>query len=296
MDHSQDNGRPHHGRAKTARPGFAVLGRLAGALSLAAAGFAAGAYCYKNSLWPLGEGSAFRPAPFDEFATYDADRRWAQKIKDGGYILYIRHAQREKWNDVTAFDAVDLLNNVQAETSSYRRAVCLTEQGVEEAKLIGEVFKRASVEVGKVVASPSCRARQTAMHAFGRIDKVSSALLHRTAVMKEQHAAFAHETRKIIDALSPTPGKNDVVVAHAGTMRFDGPILIDVNETGSKLDERDETGFVVLENRDGKIIARHKFWSIKNLAYASLELPVNSDGVVVTEENAASAPEPAAAP
>lgn len=282
----------HHGAARPERSGLGKLGTLASALSLMFLGFAAGAYCYKNSLWPLDEGSAFRPAPFDEFATYEADRTWAQKIRDGGYILYIRHAQREKWNDVTAFDAVDLLNNVQAETSSYRRAVCLTEQGVEEAKLIGEVFKRASVEVGKVVSSPSCRARQTAMHAFGRIDKLSSALLHRTAVMKEQHEAFAVETRKIIDSLSPAAGKNDVVVAHAGTMRFDGPILIDVNETGGKLDERDETGFVVLENKDGKIIARHKFWSIKNLAYASLELPVNSDGVAVTEENAASAPAP----
>jgi broad specificity phosphatase PhoE len=264
---------------------------------LAIAGFAAGAYCYKYSLWPVGEGSWFRPAPFYEFATYDADRKWAQKIRDGGYILYIRHAQREKWNDVTAFDAVDLLkSDVLAETSSYRRAVCLTEQGVEESKLMGEVFRLAGIQVDKVVASPSCRARQTAMNAFGRIDKLSSALLHRTAVMKEQHKAFALQTRQIIDSLSPSPGKNDVVVAHSGTMRFDGPILIDVNETGGKLDERDETGFVVLENDNGRVIARHKFWSIKNLAYASLELPVDSDGVAVTEENSAAASKPTPEP
>ena len=64
--------------------------------------------------------------------------------------------------------------------------------------------------------------------------------------------------------------------------------------------ERQEVFFRRIEGvrplTDDAIIARHKFWSIKNLAYASLELPVNSDGVVVTEENAASAPEPAAAP
>lgn len=284
------------GHSVSRRNGYGKLIQLAAALSLSIAGFAAGAYCYKHNLWPVGEGSYFRPAPFDDFANYAADRKWAQKIRDGGYILYIRHAQREKWNDVTAFDAIDLLNNVQAETSTYRRAVCLTEQGVEEAKLMGEVFRYASIEVDKVVASPSCRARQTAMNAFGRIDKVSSALLHRTAIMKEQHAEFAHETRKILDSLSPSPGKNDVVVAHAGTMRFDGPIMIDVDETGGKLDERDETGFVVLENKDGKIIARHKFWSIKNLAYASLEIPVNSDGVAVMEEHSAAASKDAPEP
>ncbi|MBK9080264.1 MAG: histidine phosphatase family protein [Hyphomicrobium sp.] len=284
-----------HSGGRTAVPvaGRSLLNKalsVSGALVLTCFGFAAGAYCYKNSLWPLGATSSFRPADFDEFATYDADRKWAQKIRDGGYILYIRHAQREKWNDVTAFDAVEILNNARAETSSYRRAVCLTEQGVEESKLMGEVFRLASVQVDKVVSSPSCRARETAMHAFGHIDKISSALLHRTAVMKEQHQAFAIETRKIVDSLNPAPGKNDVIVAHAGTMRFDGPILIDVNETGGKLDHRDETGFVVLEKKDGKVIARHKFWSIKNLAYASLELPVNSDGAAVMDATTADAP------
>jgi broad specificity phosphatase PhoE len=285
MDHDSRN----LGRAPPERSGFGTFGKLAGALCVAFAGFAAGAYAYKNSLWPVGEGSAFRPAPFDEFATYQADRKWAQKIRDGGYILYIRHAQREKWNDVTAFDAVELLNKARAEDGSYRRAVCLTEQGVEESKLMGEVFRLAGVQVDKVVSSTSCRARQTAEYAFGRIDKLSSALLHRTAIMKEQHKAFAQEARKIIDSLAPAPGKNDVIVAHAGTMRFDGPILIDANETGSMLDQRDETGFVVLERKDGKVIARHKFWSIKNLAYASLELPVDSDGVGLGPDQSAAA-------
>lgn len=286
-----------HERESAPRPAPAYgrpsqLARLAAMAAAALTGFACGAYCYKNTLWPFAYGSALGPAEFDEFSTYDTDRKWAQKIRDGGYILYIRHAQREKWNDVTAFDAVDLINGVEAETSSYRRAVCLTEQGVEEAKIVGEVFRRAGVRVGKVISSPSCRARQTAMHAFGTIDQVSSALLHRTAVMKEQHKAFALETRKIVDGLKPAPGKNDVIVAHSGTMRFDGPILVDVNETGSKLDQRDETGFVVLENSGGKIIARHKFWSIKNLAYASLELPVDSDGVGVFDAETAKSTRP----
>lgn len=277
-------------RDAPARNVFGIALGVTGALALVFTGFMAGAYFYKTSLWPFGPTSSFRPADFDEFATYDADRRWAQKIRGGGYILYIRHAQREKWNDVTAFDAVDLLNNVDADTSSYRRAVCLTEQGVEESKLMGEVFRLAGIMVGQVIASPSCRARQTAMHAFGRIDKISSALLHRTAILREQHKAFAVETRKIVDSLDPAPGKNDVIVAHSGTMRFDGPVLIDVNETGAILDHRDETGFVVLEKKDGLVIARHKFWSIKNLAYASLELPVNSDGTAVMDATTAGTP------
>ena len=33
------------------------------------------------------------------------DIDWAEKIKKGGFIIHFRHAQREQWPDVTAFDA-----------------------------------------------------------------------------------------------------------------------------------------------------------------------------------------------
>ena len=39
------------------------------------------------------------------------DYEWANKIIKGGFILYFRHAQREKWDDtVTAYDAYELFN------------------------------------------------------------------------------------------------------------------------------------------------------------------------------------------
>lgn len=281
-----------HLRERASAAWTSRLATTASAAFLLLAGFAAGAYAYRHSLWPLQHGSPFRPGEHDDFSTYDADRKWALRLRDGGYILYIRHAQREKWIDVTAFDAIELISETRAETSTFRRAVCLTEQGVEEAKIIGEVFRRAGVVVEEIVASPSCRARQTAMHAFGRIDKISSALLHRTAIMKEQHRDFALQTRKIIDALAPSPGKNAVIVAHAGTMRYDGKIMIDVDETGGKPDDRDETGFIVMEKSGGKIIARHKFRSIKNLAFASIELPVDSAGAAGPDADTATAAQP----
>tara|TARA_B100002052_G_C15424698_1_gene394363 strand:+ start:132 stop:341 length:210 start_codon:yes stop_codon:yes gene_type:complete len=33
--------------------------------------------------------------------------KWTKKLVKGDYILHFRHAQREKWNDVTAFDAYE---------------------------------------------------------------------------------------------------------------------------------------------------------------------------------------------
>ena len=62
---------------------------------------------------------------------------WAKRLQEGSLIVHLRHAQREKWNDVTAFDALELAKGLSAENEGFRRATCLTEQGVEEAKMIG---------------------------------------------------------------------------------------------------------------------------------------------------------------
>ncbi len=275
-----------------ADPALSTSTVWARALLMGFLGFTLGVTCFKYDLWPVGKGSWIRPGEVDEFATYEADKAWAKKLQAGGYILYMRHAQREKWNDVTAFDAVELLTKAKAESGTYKRAVCLTEQGVEESKLVGEVFRLANVKVDRIVTSPSCRARQTAMYAFGRIDQVANALLHRTAVMKDQHKAFAVETRKILDSLNPPAGSNSLISAHSGTMRFDGKTMIDIDETGGKPDMRDETGFIVLEKRDGKVIARHKFGSIKNLANAALELPVLTEDDAKPADKLSQSPKP----
>ena len=93
---------------------------------------------------------------------------WAQKIVAGGYILHFRHVQREKWTDVTAFDAYELNMGLDASQSTFDKATCLTPQEIEEAKLIGHVFKMIGLDVSDVVTSPSCRARKTALLAFGK--------------------------------------------------------------------------------------------------------------------------------
>lgn len=78
--------------------------------------------------------------------------------------------------------------------------------------------------------------------------------------------------------MQPEAGKNSVLSGHGGTLRLDSGLVIDQNDTHDALDERDETGFVVLELVGGKIIARYKFTSINKFAQAMLELPVHRDG------------------
>lgn len=204
----------------------------------------------------------------------DLHQEWAKKLAKGGFVLHIRHAQREKWQDVTAFDAVALKLGVDAASASYARAVCLTAQGKEEAKLIGEVFRLAGIQVSSVISSPSCRAIQTAELAFGRVDGVRNSLLHRTAMMKEQHAEFASDLRDLMMTVPLEPDRNVVLSGHIGTLRIDGTQVVDEDQTGG-VDLRDETGVLVLERVDGRLIARHRFKSIQELATASIRLPLS---------------------
>jgi hypothetical protein len=222
--------------------------------------------------WIAGLHSSAEIAKQEEIATYASDRLWAQKIVAGGYILHFRHAQREKWTDVTAFDTYELKMHLDASEGTFSKATCLTPQGVEESKLIGNVFKITGVLVSQVISSPSCRARQTAILAFGRIDGIDNALLHRTAMMREQHLLFARQLRRRIEGIALEPGQNAVLSGHGGTLSYDGALVIDIDETGG-IDERDETGFVVIEHVGDKLIARHKFKSLRNFANAMIELP-----------------------
>ena len=173
-----------------------------------------------------------------------------------------------------AFDAFELVNGIDAETSSFSRATCLTAQGVEEAKMIGAIFEISGVEIGDIYSSPSCRARQTARYAFGDEGQIEYSLLHRTAIPKRQHAEFAQALRTLIEGITVPAGMNVVLSGHGGTLGFDGDRVIDVSHV-KDIDDREEGGFVVLEKVDEKIIAWHKFRSLKYFSNVAVELPLS---------------------
>jgi len=211
---------------------------------------------------------------YKDIDTFNDDKYWVEELSKGGYIIHLRHAQREKWTDVTAFDAWELSENIKAEDSSFHKAVCLTDQGDQEAELIGNIFNKANIRISEVISSPSCRARETAVLAFGEINRISNSLLHRTAMTVEQHNAMTAQLRKIIDEVSLEPGKNVVLSGHGGTLSNNIDLLIDVNKVG-ELDDRDETGFIILSRNGDKVIAEYKYKSIWHFANAFIEFEIN---------------------
>ena len=214
---------------------------------------------------------------------------WAKKIVEGGYILHIRHAMREKWADVTAYDAIELMDSADARKTSYFRAVCLTEKGVEDAKLINKVFELSGLKVSRVLSSPSCRARETAIFAFKRIDQIEPSILHRTAQKTSQHILMAKKLRNVLDKIKIEKSKNVIISGHGGTLEFDyenGFGIVDIKEI-DKMDDRLETGIIVIERKDNKYIARHKFNSIYEFVNNFFDLPSedNSNGKFLNDNN-----------
>ena len=89
-------------------------------------------------------------------------------LRDGGTVIYIRHATTERDYADQADPQLDL-----QDCGSQRK---LSLQGIKEAQQIGLAFAKKGIAVGKVITSEYCRAWQTANLAFGRHDRKDSRL------------------------------------------------------------------------------------------------------------------------
>jgi phosphohistidine phosphatase SixA len=86
-----------------------------------------------------------------------ADDLW-QALRQGGYVILVRHAVVDNFSRSTSPDA-----DFEGCEGQYN----LTEAGLAQARWLGDYLRKQQVAVGEVLASPLCRARDTARIAFG---------------------------------------------------------------------------------------------------------------------------------
>jgi phosphohistidine phosphatase SixA len=209
----------------------------------------------------------------------DKDEIYSKKILSGGYILHFRHGNRKRYittpqtpeTDVTGFDGISLAMKIDEQRHSFGALTCLTEDGVAEAKLIKQVFDHVGVKVQKVLTSPSCRARQTAMYAFGYEGEIVNSLLHTTAMPKKMRNESSLNLKNKLLSIEIEPGKNIILSGHNGTLN---DVVIDLNESGD-YNARDDAGFTVIEKLDGKLIARHTFKRFRDFSTEVVNIPLN---------------------
>ena len=78
-----------------------------------------------------------------------------ESLKEGGKIIFIRHAYAPGGGDPQNFNINDC--------STQRN---LSDKGINQSKLIGEFFKTNKIKIDKVLSSEWCRCKDTAKFAF----------------------------------------------------------------------------------------------------------------------------------
>jgi hypothetical protein len=199
-------------------------------------------------------------------------RSTVAEMRNGGFILYFRHAQRHKWDTAIAFDVFELATGTDPRRAAFRDAVCLSAQGQEEARMIGSLVALAGVPVGPVLSSPSCRARETAQLAFGRIDGVSPGLVHWPVTNAGNAEAFRAELQRVLVSAPIVPGKNTVITAHGNTLENHPDIFVAGRELIQSA-RLSETGFYVIRrDSDGALHVVQKFQDLGVFAANAIDL------------------------
>ena len=85
----------------------------------------------------------------------DLDNNLINKLKDGGKLIFIRHAHAPGNGDPINFN----LNDCSTQRN-------LNDEGRKQAKLIGEFFTKNKVVIDNVLSSEWCRCKETAKIAF----------------------------------------------------------------------------------------------------------------------------------
>jgi len=185
-------------------------------------------------------------------------------INNGGYILFFRHAEREKWIDVQKYDSLETLEGLKAENEYFSKAVCLSDRGLVQGRAMGQLIKKIKLPYHIVVTSPSCRARQTAELAFGGYDSVRQIFMH-YGVYYEDKNEMAKQVKNEILKIPFKEKSNIIISAHNGVVRtteiFDR--IDKKNFDFGNIDRKfmNEGGFIVMKNENGKLVFVDLFYS-----------------------------------
>jgi broad specificity phosphatase PhoE len=133
------------------------------------------------------------------------DALWAL-LRGGGQVVLLRHAATD----------MEQRDEIGAPLTDCARQRNLTEDGREDARLIGAVFRARGIPVGRVLSSGYCRCMETAQLAFGRAE--SWLALQEALTNKPLQEARLAEIRALA-AEPPTDG-NLVLVSHQYPIRL----------------------------------------------------------------------------
>lgn len=146
-----------------------------------------------------------------KFVERMAERALLERVRLGGYVLYIRHGT----TDNSRADQVPL-----GDFKDCSRQRVLNEAGRQQAVQVGQFFLKAHIPVSQVLHSPLCRARDTAQLAFpqhpGGVQQVDGLLYTGNLTQAEKQPVLKVTRYWLSEPVAQ--GANRVIVAHAPNM------------------------------------------------------------------------------
>ena len=154
-------------------------------------------------------------------------------LRSGGFTLFIRHASRDGTSSpsLAAIDRASVLDKTLI-PPDFRPGLCLNETGRVESRLLGHFLKSANIPVGEVLASPICRARETAELSVGRINRLDFSLVFENALAGSTERTILNEKlKRLIDQVPPS-GANRLLFSHATVLERIGYKELNLGEAG----------------------------------------------------------------
>ena len=144
--------------------------------------------------------------PMSTWALIDA-------VKEGGYVLYIRHERTEVPS--RADDYSRPANECRAQRN-------LSVSGVAAAYETGVVIREVGIPIARIISSPMCRGAETARYMFGVEYELDNRLMHHEPGENSSRnmTAAVEEAKSVLSEVGPNlQGTNVVLVGHGGTIR-----------------------------------------------------------------------------
>jgi len=139
-------------------------------------------------------------AAFVSLSWAQPDAALLRQLREGGYVLYMRHASTDfSQNDANMKSYEDCANQRN-----------LIDKGRDEARAVGEHVKRLGIPIGTVLASPFCRTMETAKLAFGKAQPMNEV---RGGPSRPEDPKRYEGLRKLLST-PPSPGSNTVISSH----------------------------------------------------------------------------------
>jgi phosphohistidine phosphatase SixA len=162
-------------------------------------------------------------SPPDAFVEIPASTELLMKLRQGGYVIYMRHGRTDSGQP----DQVPII------LGDCRTQRPLTDAGRDEIIQVGKAIKQAAIPVGEVFSSPLCRAVESAQLAYGGTIQTINELMYTAHLTSEEKLPVVAKTRELLSR-PVAPGNNRIIVAHAPNLadvmayfpRVEGTVII----------------------------------------------------------------------